>query len=303
MLDISVVIVSFNTRDLLLQCLRSVFDGSASLGMEVWVVDNASTDGSAQAVRELCPEVRLIPNDQNQGFAAASNQAMRQCSGRYVLLLNPDTIVLEDALRRLVDFLDEHPRVGIAGGRLVYPDGSFQHSAFHFPTLAMALLDFFPINHRLINSRLNGRYPAGAYDRPFPIDHPLGANLLARREVLEQVGLLDENFFMYCEEIDFCLRTKLRGWDIYCVPSAKIVHYSGQSTRQFHAQMLIELYRSRYRLFRKHYGLLYNAGARAIIRLGVLREVVRSRLQARRREITNQELSERTSAYWEIFRM
>ncbi len=305
MLDLSIVIVSFNTRDLLLQCLRSVFDSIASgpLSVEVWVVDNASTDGSAQAVRDRYPGANLIANERNRGFAVACNQAIRLSEGRYVLLLNPDTIVLDDALHHLVDFMDLQPRVGIAGGELLSPNGSCQHSAFRFPTLAMSFLDFFPINHRFTDSRLNGRYPADAYSQPFPIDHPLGAALLVRREALDQVGLLDEDFFMYCEEIDFCARVKHQGWQICCVPSARIVHYSGQSTKQFRAKMFEELYRSRYRLFRKHHGGAYLHAVRAIIRLGVCREILRSLVQSLRREINAQELRERISAYRSVLEM
>ena len=334
MLDLSVVIVSFNTRELLLQCLRSVASGVAidaavvaeahdvrhegganpvsrehrpidvaPFSVEIWVVDNASTDGTVQAIRDSFPTVKLITNEQNRGFAAACNQALNWCNGRHILLLNPDTILLEDALRQLVEFLDAHPHVGIVGGQLVYPDGSFQHSAFRFPTLPMSFLDFFPINHRLVNSRLNGRYPLSAYDRPFPIDHPLGAALLVRKEVLDQIGLLDEGFFMYCEEIDLCIRTKQKGWEIYCVPSARIVHYSAQSTKQFRAPMFVELYRSRYRLFRKHYSGVYNQMARIIIRFAVLWEIARRWLKARRKEITSKESDEMLSAYWAVFRM
>lgn len=356
MLDLSIVIVSFNTRDLLLQCLRSVVGGvnletqavasshesdspseeplgvvdersavgderlpaakeclavatehltasGGPLSAEIWVVDNSSTDGSTRAVAADFPDVRLISNERNRGFAAACNQAIRQCNGRYVLLLNPDTVLLGDALQELVNFADRHPRVGIVGGQLVYPDGSFQHSAFRFPTLPMAFLDFFPINHRLINSRLNGRYPASAYGQPFPVDHPLGAAMLVRKDVFDQIGFLDEDFFIYCEEIDLCIRARRAGWDIYCVPSARIVHYSAQSTRQVRARMLVELYRSRYRLFRKHYGGAYNHLVRAIIRLGVLGEVVGGLLRVFRKEVTFEQLKEMSSAYWAIFRM
>src|SRR5207253_10865029 len=130
----------------------------------------------------------------------------------YILLLNPDAELRGDAHAALVRFLDARPATGAVGGRLVYPDGGFQHSAFAFPTLAMSFLDFFPINHRLADSRLNGRYPRDWYERPFQIDHPLGACVAIRRAALDRVGLFDERFFMYAEEVDLCWRIKQAGW-------------------------------------------------------------------------------------------
>jgi GT2 family glycosyltransferase len=244
----------------------------------VIVVDNASADRSAEAVAARFPEARLLRNAENRGFAAATNQGLAEARGRHLVLLNPDTEVRRGALARLVDFLDAHPRCGAVGPQLLNPDGSLQHGAFHFPTLAMAFLDFFPVHHRLLSSRLNGRYrqPAPA---PFAIDHPLGACLMVRREVLEQVGTLDERFFMYCEEVDWCLRIKATGWSIYCEPRAAVVHHGGASAAQFRERMYVELFRSRGRLFAKHYSRAYRLAARWIVRAGLRRarrEVARS---------------------------
>jgi GT2 family glycosyltransferase len=221
--DLSIVVVSYNTRQLLKECLDSVYASLAEsiLVSEVVVVDNASQDGSAVMVRKHFPRFRLIANEDNRGFAAANNQALRALGygtgdtshpplPKYAMLLNPDTIVGRRALTTLVRFMDENPKAGACGARLLHSDGSFQHSAFAFPTLLQVFLDFFPINYRLTDSRANGRYPRRLYraGEPFPIDHPLGAALMVRREAIEQVGLLDEGFFMYCEEIDWCLRLK-----------------------------------------------------------------------------------------------
>ncbi|MEW5720564.1 MAG: glycosyltransferase, partial [Chloroflexota bacterium] len=179
-IDLSIVIVSYNVRELLARCLESVNSeqltvnskilatGDWRLATEIFVVDNASRDGSAAMVRERFPRVHLIENAENRGFAAANNQAFAQTRGRYILMLNPDTEVRVGALETLVEFMDAHPRAGACGGKLVFGDGSLQHSAFAFPSLAQIFLDFFPFNWRLTDSRLNGRYPRAGYARGAP---------------------------------------------------------------------------------------------------------------------------------------
>ncbi|MGQ9675002.1 MAG: glycosyltransferase [Chloroflexota bacterium] len=298
--DVSVVVVSFNTLELLRRCLLSVQSSLAltpSLTHEIWVVDNASSDGSAAMVQRDFPGIKLIANEANRGFAAANNQALSQASGRFAMLLNPDTEVKGKAIATMVRFADEHRRVGIVGCRLVYPDGSFQHSCFRFPTLWMTLLDHFPVNHRLLDSRLNGRYPHWQYDRPFAIDHPLGAAMLVRREVFDQIGLFDEQFFIYCEEIDLCIRAKRAGWEVYCVPDAEIVHHAAQSTRQFRGPMLVELHRSRQALFQKHYSRGFQWLNRQLVKAGVSWEARQTRRQLKRGLITPTEAAERIEAY------
>ncbi|MDP2727242.1 MAG: glycosyltransferase family 2 protein, partial [Dehalococcoidia bacterium] len=220
-MDVSVVIVSYNVSGLLRRCLESVFRSleRAALESEVLVVDNASSDGSGEMVRSSFPGVRLIQNQANRGFAAATNQGLTQSRGRYILLLNPDTEVLGDAPTRLTAFLESHPRAAMVTGQLLNADGTLQQGAFRFPNLWMSFFDFFPVHHRLAGSRLNGRYPLDDMG-PFEIDHPLGACMMVRRDVVEQVGLLDEAFFIYCEEIDWCMRIKRAGWHIYCLPQA-----------------------------------------------------------------------------------
>lgn len=251
-------------------------------------------------VRQEFPEARLLPLDENRGFAAANNLAIRDSDARYVLLLNPDTEVLGDAPAALVRFLDAHPTVGACGGRLLNPDLTFQHSCFHFPTLPMSFFDFLPLNHRIVNSRLNGRYPRRWYNRPFPIDHPLGACLMVRREAIRQVGVLDEGFFMYCEEVDWCYRIKQAGWEIYYTPDAEIVHHGGQSTRQRAGPMLIELHRSRDRFFRKHYGGAYAEAARAIVRLGMAAASRRARQDAAASRIDRATLEQQLAIFREV---
>ena len=277
-MDLAIVVVSYNTKQLTQDCLTSVYEALAAEGLaaQVWVVDNASADGSAEMVRRIFPQTRLIASDENLGFAKGTNLGLAAAERwpdppRHVLLLNPDTLVKPKALSRLVAFLDAHPEAGAAGAQLFYGDGTFQHGAFSFPTLWMTLFDFWTINHRLINSRLNGRYPRRLYQAgiPFEIDHPLGAALIIRATALAQVGPLDEGYFMYCEEIDWCLRAKRAGWRVYCVPEAHIVHLAGQSTSQFRDRMFVALWRSRFRLFELHYSRAYQAGVRLILRPGL----------------------------------
>ncbi len=302
-MDLSVVVVSYNTRDLLRGCLDSVL---ASLGSgsayEVIVVDNASADGSVAMIREDFPQVRLLANLKNQGFAASNNQAIRESSGRYVILLIPDTVVRPVALQSMMGVLEEQTGTGVVGPKLLFPDGSLQHSAFTFPTLAMVFLDFFPLQARLLNAPVNGRYPRDLYDRgePFPIDHPLGAALMVRRQVIDEVGLLDERFFMYCEEIDWCMRIKKAGWAILCCPQAEIVHYVAQSTRQFRDDMYVELHRSRSQLYEKHYGRGFRRVARWLILLGVSWQGLRARWAARRGQMDRGALEARLRAYGEV---
>jgi N-acetylglucosaminyl-diphospho-decaprenol L-rhamnosyltransferase len=314
--DLAIITVSYNTRDLLAECLASTLAGLERSGLsgEVWVVDNASVDGSADMVRERFPAIQLIAHDENLGFAAGNNLALRAMGlgrstqsdqakqPRYILFLNPDTHVLGDALGTMVFFLDSCPAAGVAGARLIHGDGSFQHSAFAFPGLIQILLDFFPLHHRLLGSRLNGRYPRRLYEagRPFLVDHPLGAALMVRSETLAQVGGFDERFFMYCEEIDLCRRIKNEGWAIYCVPEAEIVHLVGQSTGQFRDQMFLALWRSRFLMFEKHKGPAFRWAARWVVRLGLWVEARQARAAYGRGEIDASQLHNRLMVYQEV---
>lgn len=311
-MDLGIVVVSYNTRQLAHNCLASVFDAlqHERLSAQVWVVDNASSDGSAEMVLRDHPQVSLIASPENIGFAGGTNLGLAAIervpdTPRHVLLLNPDTLVRPNALTEMVSFLDAEPAAGAVGAQLFYGDGSFQHGAFRFPTLWMAFFDFWTINHRLTNSRLNGRYPRQQYDagRPFPIDHPLGAALMIRHETLTRVGPLDEGYFMYCEEIDWCIRAKRAGWGIYCVPSAQIVHLAGQSTSQFREQMFVALWRSRLRLFEKHYGRAYNAAVRLILRAGIAKRVRQVRRALAEHTLETGVAQKQLDAYHSVLKM
>jgi N-acetylglucosaminyl-diphospho-decaprenol L-rhamnosyltransferase len=288
-MDLGIVVVSYNTRQLTLECLASVYCDleRSHIDGRLWVLDNASSDDSAIAISQAFPQAVVLSGTENLGFARAVNRSMEivetlDTPPPFVLLLNPDTVVHPGALTEMLAFIRQNARVAAVGAQLQFSDGSFQHGAFHFPTLLMALFDFWTINHRLINSSLNGRYTQKLYrsGRPFAIDHPLGAAMMVRRQAWKQIGPLDSNYFMYCEEIDWCLRAKRQGWDIYCVPRARITHYAGQSAIQFKASMFAALWRSRYRLFEKHYSPLYRFLVRLIVRAGMKRQIHRTELSA-----------------------
>jgi N-acetylglucosaminyl-diphospho-decaprenol L-rhamnosyltransferase len=283
--DLAIIIVTWNVRELALDCLESVFQELERGGLRgtVWVTDNASADGTAEAIRERFPEVRVLEPGENLGFAGGNNLALRQMGfpdGRdtppAVLLLNPDTLVRPGALRELLTRGLARPDVGLAGARLVYGDGAFQHSAFGFPGLAQLIIDLFPVPGRLYESRLNGRYPRALYagKEPFEVDHPLGAAFLVRGEAIRGVGLMDEGYHLYCEEIDWAMRIHAAGWRAVCVPTAEIVHYEGQSTRQARPESIVRLWTARLRLYGRHYGPLRNRIARFVMRAG-MRRVIR----------------------------
>jgi N-acetylglucosaminyl-diphospho-decaprenol L-rhamnosyltransferase len=251
-MKLSIIIVSWNTADLLAQCLTSVYAYPPQVSFEVMVVDNASTDDSVSMLRRCFPQVELLINRQNIGFARANNQAIRQSRGEYLLLLNPDTEVKPNALQILVNWLDSQPQTGAVGPRTLNPDGSLQTSAYPAPTLTGELW-------RLLH--LDWFKPYGVYamatwplDAPRLVDALLGACLLLRREVIAQVGPLDEDYFIYSEEIDLCYRLQSAGWQLYWLPTAQIVHYGGQSTRQVAAEMFLRLYQGKLLFFRKRHG-------------------------------------------------
>ncbi|HEU0168414.1 MAG TPA: glycosyltransferase family 2 protein [Chloroflexota bacterium] len=263
----SVVVVSYNVRDLLRACLASWFRQPLSHTADVWVVDNASADGSAAMVAGEFPQVHLIANDENRGFAPGNNQAVRASCGRYVLFLNPDTEILSGSVDRVVDYMDAHPDVAVTGCRLVYADGSFQHSCFRFPGLAQTALDLWPAP-RLMDSRLNGRYPRSAYAHEFDIDHPLGACFTLRRAA----GLMfDEDFFLYVEEIDLSWRLHEAGWKLRYLPELTVLHHAGRSTSQTPSRSRTMLWQYRRVFNRKHRGPVYRAVWEALVRLGGVR--------------------------------
>jgi hypothetical protein len=246
-----VIIVNWNTKDLLCQCIDSLTQTLKKIDTEVFVVDNGSTDGSVAAVREKVSGVRLIENLVNLGFAKANNQAISLSSREYLLLLNPDTQVKDEAIERMLFFMDAHPEAGVVGAQLLNVDGSKQNSIANFPSLATELL-----NKSLLRWLFPDKFPGKEMDYPGPVevDSVIGACMMVRRKALEQVGLLDEEYFLFLEETDWCYRMKKAGWKIYHIPQAEVLHFQGKSAEAEKGKARIEYYRSRYHYFRKNRG-------------------------------------------------
>ncbi len=251
-MHLSIIIVNWNTRDLLSTCLYSIELNPPPATYELIVVDNASQDGSQEMVQRCFPDITLLSNSSNPGFASANNQGIRQSTGRFILLLNPDTIILPGAFAALIDALDMEPGAGAAGAMLINPDGSLQVSSFPAPTLSREAWRLFHLD----SLRPTAIYPPDHWKRhvPFEVDTAQGACLLLRRDALEEVGLLDEAFFMYSEEVDLCYRLRLGGWSICWTPAARVVHFGGQSTKLIAADMFTQLYRAKLHYIHKHFG-------------------------------------------------
>ncbi len=296
--DLSIVVVSYNTRDVLARCLASVRAAWESVDAELIVIDNASADGSPDLVAGRFPEATLIKSDRNVGFAAANNLGFARARGRYVLLLNPDAELRPDALRRLVEFADAHPEAGAVGARLENPDGSLQHSAFRFPDLRQALFGFFELVP--LDGSTNGRYRPEQYERPFQAEHLLGACLLLRGEALDQVGAFDPRYFMYFEETDLCARLRRAGWQNLYTPEARVVHLGAASTSSAREEMSVEFHRSQAYFYRKHRGLVGYAALKVIVWLGVGYRLARTLRAYLRGRIERALLRQRLVGYWRI---
>ncbi len=279
---LAVVVVSWNVRDLLLDALRSLYADLGDWEAQVYVVDSASTDGTPEAVAAAFPQVKLIACAENLGFSRANNLALKQImSGEpptAVYLLNPDTITQPGATRALHDALTGSERVGLVGARLSYEDGSFQHGAFAFPGLSQLWGELFPTPGRWIEGEFNGRYPRALYesDQPFPVDFVLGATMMLKPEVIRQTGEFDQAFFMYCEEIDWAWRIHDAGWEVWCVPSARVTHLAGKSSAQARPRSVIHLWTSRLLLAKKHYPAWKRLLARGLIAAGMTRQIAQT---------------------------
>jgi len=308
MVDFSIVILSWNVRDLLRQCLESMASGrplSANhppLTTEIIVVDNASSDGSVEMVRAEFPEVRLIANQTNRGYTGGNNDGIAAATGRYVMILNPDTRVLNDALAAMVAYADAHPDVGIVGPQLLNSDGSVQSSRRHFPTLMTGLFE---------STWLQPLAPRDVLRRYYVLDQPddaiqevdwlFGACFLVPRKVIQQVGALDEVFFMYSEEMDWCRRIRQAGWKVVYLPEAQVIHYGGKSSDQVAAQRHIYFQTSKVRYFRKHHGTL-TAG---VLRVALLAMYAGQLVLEAAKGVLGHKRAlrrERVRAYWQVLR-
>jgi N-acetylglucosaminyl-diphospho-decaprenol L-rhamnosyltransferase len=283
-MDLSIIIINWNTRDLLAHCLESVYANPPNSELEVIVVDNHSSDASAAMVRTSFPQVRLFENAENVGFVRANNQALLKCRGRYVMLLNSDTIVKPDALTRMVSFLDEHPEAGIVGASVLNPDGTPQRCFGSFPTILSESAYAWGLDSSPLCSKWLVPAPLHS-DECRQTDWVLGAALMVRRAALDRVGYLDEEYFMYSEEIDLCHRVKKDGWTNYVLAAAPIIHLGGQSAQQIPAPMKAELFRSKVKYFRKHRGRLAAAFMHSVFALSILARRAAYRLRGRKQTV------------------
>lgn len=263
-LTLSVVIVNWNTSGLLAECIRAIEFGAASVLHDIWVVDNGSRDDSVAMLRRDFPHVHVIESQINLGFAGANNLAMRHSNGRYLLLLNTDAIVTPGSILALLDLVERTPRAGIVGAHLLNPDGSFQASYTNFPTLWQEFLILSTIGRRLRGPWYPSHGPEEAKG-PQCVDYVEGACMLVRRDALEDVGGLDEGYFMYAEEVDWCKRMAGGGWEVWYQPAAKVVHIGGASSANRKTSREADLYRSRVRYFRIHHGWLQAEVLKAMI--------------------------------------
>jgi GT2 family glycosyltransferase len=284
---LSVIIVSWNCRDLLARCLDTVFASKLERDFEVIVVDNSSTDGTAAFVQETYPQVKLIANRENAGFARANNLALRQARGELILLLNPDTELQADTLQVMVDFMDKHPECGMAGCKVLNPDGTLQLACRrNIPGLADAFFKLSGLSRLFPRSRRMARYnltylPA---DRVAIVDAVSGSFLMTRRAVMDKIGLLDERFFMYGEDLDWCWRSVRAGYQNYYVPDTSIVHYHGGSSKKRPLRSAYHFYEAMYLFYDKHFAprwarpLVWLA-AMAMFFLGLPKMIWRSRVR------------------------
>ncbi|MFQ5855526.1 MAG: glycosyltransferase family 2 protein [Anaerolineae bacterium] len=337
MIDLVIIIISWNVRPLLQRCLTSIYARtSRDITLHVLVVDNASTDGSAGMVRETFPQAQLIANDENVGFTRGNNQALEALGfcdrrlekgkgkrekgkrdkgewrtkqvqatslPRYVLLLNPDSEILDDALPTMVQFMDSQPDVGVVGPQLLFPDGTIQSSRRRFPSLATAFLESTVLQQWWPDNPVVCRYYV--LDQPDSavqdVDWVVGACLMARREAIEEAGLLDEGFFMYSEELDWCRRIKDRGWRVVYLPTVQVIHHEGKSSEQVVPARHIHFQRSKVRYFRKHHGRPAALALRLFLLLTYICQLL---LEATKWVLGHKRplRRERVAAYWQVIR-
>lgn len=271
-MDVSILILNYNTRELTINALRSVYDSITSCRFEVILVDNASKDDSIPHIQAEFPQVTLILNQENVGFAIANNQAMRVAQGRYVLLLNSDTLIQSDTLETMLQFMDKHAEVGAAGCKLVLQDGSLDKACKRgFPTpsasfyYAFGISKLFPHVPRFNQYQLGYKDPDDAY----PVDCLVGAFMFVRRAAIDQVGMLDEEFFMYGEDIDWCYRIKQAGWVNYYYPKTQILHLKGASSRRKPVKIVYEFHRAMWLFHRKHYQQRYSFIVNVLVYAGI----------------------------------
>jgi hypothetical protein len=310
-MDLSIIIVNWNVRDLLQRCLLSITH-QQPIPLEAIVVDSASSDGSVEMVQREFPQVKIVAHTQNLGYACGNNLGMEHATGRYLMILNPDTEVVDDALTTMVRYLDAHPEVGAVGPQLRYPNGTLQPSRRRFPTPTTAFWESTLLHQWFPNNRYARRYhmadepaeasaPSRDKEKPQAVDWLVGAALMMRRATWRQVGPLDEDFFMYFEELDWCRRCQAVGWQIHYLPTARIIHHEGKSSEQVVAARAARFQCSKIRYFTKYHGLFWGQTIRLFLLATYGVQLVEESLKwltGHRRALRSQ----RISAYWQVLR-
>lgn len=274
MSTLSIIIVSYNTLDLLRSCLSSVFEHAKVENPEVIVIDNNSNDGSVDMLRSTFPQVKVIVNTENRGFAAANNIGIRMATGQLILLLNPDTELLPRCITNALTYMHNNSNVGILGCRILNPDGTVQQSARDVPSLWTLLIEITFLYKILPHSGLLRNPWVTAADQEQEVDVVKGAFLMTRRSIFETVGYLDERFFLYSEEQDWCVRVKRHGWQIMYYPGATIIHREGASCRPGPESPKYLVYDSEFLYYLKHHGRTYALAALFLMWVGVLLRLV-----------------------------
>lgn len=298
MINLSFIIVNWNTRQLLVNCIDSIYRTVKDFSYQIYMVDNGSRDDSVKAVHEQFPEVAILENQENKGFAAAVNQALKENIANYAILLNTDTILHEDAIKILYPFMEQHKDVGIAGAQLQKLDGTKQHSYDNYPTLATELF-----NKSLLRLLFSHKYPSKRQTllRPTEVESVIGACLIVRTDAVKQVGMLDEDYFFFIEETDWCYRMKKAGWKVYHVPDAKVTHLGGQSKKMAPWQSQIEYCRSLYLFFRKNRSSLSYVLFRIFYLIKILLNLISSFVINVSVSFQNQKLRHQFLVYFRLF--
>lgn len=256
MIDLTISIVNWNTKNYLKQCLQSIIEKIVDIAYEIIVVDNNSEDGSVDMVQSNFPEIKLIRNNTNFGFAKASNQAYKISSGKYILLLNPDIEIVNSAVQGMIDFMESNPRVGALGPKLITSNGNLDPSCRNIPNfftdfVESSFLDILFPKSKFFNYLKMGNWN---HNQIREVEQLKGACILFRREALEKSGFMDEQFFMYYEEVDLCYRIKKTGCKIYFLPRVEVIHHGGGSAKQIESEAIYQRLKSKIKFFRKHYG-------------------------------------------------
>ncbi len=269
MVDVSIIVVAWNVRELLYNCLESVYNETKGVSFEVIYVDNASKDGSAEMVRKKFPKVKMIENEKNEGFIKATNEGIQIAEGRYVLLLNSDTIVLDNAIAKTVKFADEHPEAAVVGCKVLNPDKTLQRNCFMYASLINLLLSATYLYKIFPKNKFFGRERMTWWDfnDVREVETVCGSFSLVRNEAIKKVGLMDETYFVYGDDPDWCYRFKKNGWKILFTPDPQIIHYGGQTTKQMTGKFRLQLSGSRLIFMKLHRSKLVFSFARLLIAL------------------------------------